>query len=751
MAAGIVTKNLAMLEDMDVGINKVTQTRNNIPVTGNRVFVPVAVDSDLALANIDVTKYVYAVKVTNNIPTEYSYDPNATSSTTGIQSNTGPGKWVSLSFLSNRVITVSSFGGRTGFDNDSSSALIAFINHINSGVDANATFLIDGLYKTTVNLPKIIVPVKLTGTTTALSAILFSGITNGLSLDFSASTNSTVHSVLANFSILTDRALAGIGLEYLPNSNGSQAVKLNLDSMRVDSLDRFKGLSADGEWLICVKLGDDSTTNKPSEVRIDNLVAYGSDLNSNYLTLTGTGSAGVIASKATNCIITRSKIFLFDTWGIRLSGQTEGNHVHFSQVVATRYGIGITGTTNPSNNHGISNTHISPYEIGLKIELPATSPSSNTPIECYINDLFILERNEKLNKAGGFVGIDLAARYSRINNVTVWANAKSPGIHTKIGFRIGCGGNILTNCHSYRMSYALDTFDFIAGFAFDVALTEFFEDDSILGFISPTASKQPAGEARTTSLPGRTWKRPINYANQFSLIHETGVTYFDVNGGTITNKPTTGGTTQYLHVPTSQTVSGAGLLGVGGTSAAYQGSWIMRAALTMFSGSLRPEVANTGTCGVSSAPWSGGFTQTAFTVTSDERYKSRPLDITDAILDAWSEVDFVQFQYLDRIELKGEDKARWHVGIIAQRAKEAFERQGLDVHKFAFLCYDEWEATEEILDHETGEVLVEAKEAGFRYGIRYEEALILEAALQRRNAKQFEARLAKLEDLLNGN
>ncbi|HDS3404938.1 TPA: tail fiber domain-containing protein [Citrobacter freundii] len=191
---------------------------------------------------------------------------------------------------------------------------------------------------------------------------------------------------------------------------------------------------------------------------------------------------------------------------------------------------------------------------------------------------------------------------------------------------------------------------------------------------------------------------------------------------------------------------------------------------------LTPSVAATYNCGSNSLPWAGGFTQSAFTVTSDERHKGKPLMLArgsltpnvtsdagmmespyaDKILDAWAEVDFVQFQYLDRIEEKGEDGARWHFGVIAQRAVEAFSRHGLDAFEFGFACYDEWGAAEEVIDDESGEVIVERVEAGSKYGIRYEEALVLEAALQRRNharllAKQegMAARLEKLEGLLS--
>ncbi|MBW9468680.1 tail fiber domain-containing protein, partial [Enterobacter roggenkampii] len=145
--------------------------------------------------------------------------------------------------------------------------------------------------------------------------------------------------------------------------------------------------------------------------------------------------------------------------------------------------------------------------------------------------------------------------------------------------------------------------------------------------------------------------------------------------------------------------------------------------------SLRGSAANTLQCGTSSFPWAGGFTQAAFTVTSDETHKGKPeplargsLNIAvesdestmgaayaDKILDAWSEVDLVQFQYLDRIEEKGQDGARWHFGVIAQRAKEAFERHGLDAHRFGFLCYDEWDDQYAQVQTNEGEVVVKTR------------------------------------------
>lgn len=249
------------------------------------------------------------------------------------------------------------------------------------------------------------------------------------------------------------------------------------------------------------------------------------------------------------------------------------------------------------------------------------------------------------------------------------------------------------------------------------------------------------------------------------------------------------------------------LQSIGGAALDGQGTLRIGALHTEVQGSIRPVTTNTSPCGTASNAWSGGTTQTAFTVLSDERHKSVPLDITEAMLDAWGEVDWVQYQLLDRIEAKGTDGARWHFGVIAQRTVEAFARYGLDATRFAFLCYDEWDDQFETEQTNIGEFTIEKRivseparrtipvlnedgspvldadgnpvmmitstmthvevevqtpvepvfetklitPAGNKYGIRYEEALVLEAALQRRererDRKTFEALVARIEAL----
>lgn len=62
----------------------------------------------------------------------------------------------------------------------------------------------------------------------------------------------------------------------------------------------------------------------------------------------------------------------------------------------------------------------------------------------------------------------------------------------------------------------------------------------------------------------------------------------------------------------------------------------------------------------------------------------------------------------------------------------AFESEGLNACEYGSLCYDEWEDSPGSLAvYEEGDLVapaVEYRAAGSRYGIRYDEALILECA-----------------------
>jgi len=78
-----------------------------------------------------------------------------------------------------------------------------------------------------------------------------------------------------------------------------------------------------------------------------------------------------------------------------------------------------------------------------------------------------------------------------------------------------------------------------------------------------------------------------------------------------------------------------------------------------------------------------------------------------------------KFKFKDAVAAKGEN-ARLHFGVIAQDVKTAFENAGLNPDDYGVFCYDEWDATPAIFD-EYGNEVRPAKEAGGRYGIRYDE------------------------------
>jgi hypothetical protein len=160
-----------------------------------------------------------------------------------------------------------------------------------------------------------------------------------------------------------------------------------------------------------------------------------------------------------------------------------------------------------------------------------------------------------------------------------------------------------------------------------------------------------------------------------------------------------------------------------------------------FNGAIGSAFDNAHTLGVFNLRWSTIYAGTGTINTSDEREKQLVQPIDAAALRAWAKVQYCQFKFNDAVESKG-DGARWHFGVIAQRVKEAFESEGLDAFAYGVLCYDEWEAEPEIPDDpevldEEGNVISPAvagrpaRPAGNRYGIRYEEALVLECALLR--------------------
>jgi hypothetical protein len=137
---------------------------------------------------------------------------------------------------------------------------------------------------------------------------------------------------------------------------------------------------------------------------------------------------------------------------------------------------------------------------------------------------------------------------------------------------------------------------------------------------------------------------------------------------------------------------------------------------------FRPTTDGVLNLGGPSNKWDTVYAATGAINTSDQNAKDFIEPIPQSWIDAWGDVQYVRFKYKDAIAIKGSG-ARWHVGVIAQKIKEAFEKRGIDAFEIGLLCYDKWEQEVDV----DGNV----HPAGERYGVRYEECLALECAYLR--------------------
>ena len=117
---------------------------------------------------------------------------------------------------------------------------------------------------------------------------------------------------------------------------------------------------------------------------------------------------------------------------------------------------------------------------------------------------------------------------------------------------------------------------------------------------------------------------------------------------------------------------------------------------------------------------------------------------------------------------KGVDGARLHFGVIAQQVKDAFEAEGLDALSYGLLCHDAWEDQYEEIQEQAidgdGNLLWDEQPqgdplprvnlrrvltipAGSRYGVRYDELLVLIMAAERRQNDDLERRRVAIEPL----
>ncbi|MCW2412945.1 MULTISPECIES: tail fiber domain-containing protein [unclassified Sphingobium] len=168
-------------------------------------------------------------------------------------------------------------------------------------------------------------------------------------------------------------------------------------------------------------------------------------------------------------------------------------------------------------------------------------------------------------------------------------------------------------------------------------------------------------------------------------------------------------------------------------------------------GHVRAGNDNVQSLGVSGARWTTVYAVSGAVSTSDETYKVfDDAGFSPAELAAAREIAATirKYQWKDSIEEKGEEGARYHVGVGAQTVWNIMATHGLideleegvkPDSRYGFLCWDEWEAAET----KSGDDVIASTEAGSRFSVRYDELNQFLIAAQ-------EQRLAILEHALGG-
>lgn len=136
-----------------------------------------------------------------------------------------------------------------------------------------------------------------------------------------------------------------------------------------------------------------------------------------------------------------------------------------------------------------------------------------------------------------------------------------------------------------------------------------------------------------------------------------------------------------------------------------------------------PSINNALSSGSTTHRWKAVYAVNGTIQTSDENLKEEIGEIPEAVFKAWANVKFVQYKFKDAVKEKGE-KARYHIGLIAQRIVAAFKAEGLDAFAYGLVCRD---------------VL---KDGGEILSLRYDECLALECAYER---NRFDEILIKLK------
>jgi hypothetical protein len=141
--------------------------------------------------------------------------------------------------------------------------------------------------------------------------------------------------------------------------------------------------------------------------------------------------------------------------------------------------------------------------------------------------------------------------------------------------------------------------------------------------------------------------------------------------------------------------------------------------------SLYPRVDNTMQLGAASYRPTVLFAVSGTINTSDANEKQQIQDLDEAELRVAVRIKQLvkKFKFNDAVADKG-DKARIHVGVVAQEVQSAFIAEGLDPHRYAMFCQDTWyELDGDAVSPDDDGNYPEGAAKRTRMGIRYEQLL----------------------------
>lgn len=157
--------------------------------------------------------------------------------------------------------------------------------------------------------------------------------------------------------------------------------------------------------------------------------------------------------------------------------------------------------------------------------------------------------------------------------------------------------------------------------------------------------------------------------------------------------------------------------GSGGVYAVVGGVTIAQ----FYSGGLRPQADGSSNLGTASQRWNTVYATNGTINTSDarEKFEVRLLELAEQRVGKRCKELIRAYRWKDA-ETHG-DKINF--GVVAQEVVEAFEAEGLNALDYAVVVHDTWEAKEAIV--RDGVEIEPAREAGDRYGVRYEQLMAL--------------------------